>query len=35
VSASISTSSKKIDLTKKDAGSIDQLPPPPPEIKLV
>jgi len=35
VSASISTSSKKIDLTKKDSGSIDQLPPPPPEIKLV
>jgi uncharacterized protein YegL len=35
VSASISTSSKKVDLNKSDAGDISELPPPPPQISLV
>lgn len=35
VSASISTSSKKVDLAKADPGGLDQLPPPPPQINLV
>lgn len=35
VSASISTSSKKVDLTKSDTAQISELPPPPPQINLV
>jgi uncharacterized protein YegL len=35
VSASISTSSKKVDLTKSDASELNELPPPPPQITLV
>lgn len=35
VSASISTSSKKVDLNKSEAGEISELPPPPPQISLV
>lgn len=35
VSASISTSSKKIDLNKSDANDVNELPPPPPQINLV
>jgi len=35
VSASISTSSKKVDVSKSDSTQIIELPPPPPEIKLV
>lgn len=35
VSASISTSSKKVDLTKADQSEISELPPPPPQITLV
>jgi uncharacterized protein YegL len=35
VSASISTSSKKVDLTKADNTEISELPPPPPQITLV
>ncbi|GAB3455077.1 vWA domain-containing protein [Insolitispirillum peregrinum] len=35
VSASISTSSKKVDLTKAESSEISALPPPPPEINLV
>ncbi|SNT20995.1 MULTISPECIES: VWA domain-containing protein [unclassified Azospirillum] len=35
VSASISTSSKKVDLTKSDSSEISELPPPPPQITLV
>jgi uncharacterized protein YegL len=35
VSASISTSSKKVDLTKSDSTEISELPPPPPQITLV
>lgn len=35
VSASISTSSKKVDLTKADSNVISELPPPPPQITLV
>jgi len=35
VSASISTSSKKVDLNKSDATQLSELPPPPPEIRLV
>ncbi len=35
VSASISTSSKKVDLTKADSSEINELPPPPPQINLV
>lgn len=34
VSSSISVSSQKIDLTKKDVGGLDELPPPPPEINV-
>jgi len=34
VSASISTSSKKIDLNKSDSSDVYELPPPPPEIRL-
>jgi len=35
VSASISTSSKKVDLTKAESSEISELPPPPPQITLV
>ena len=35
VSASVSTSSHKVDLTKKDVAGIDDLPPPPSEINIV
>ena len=35
VSASISTSSKKVDLSKSESSEISELPPPPPEINLV
>jgi uncharacterized protein YegL len=35
VSASISTSSKKVDLTKSESSEISELPPPPPQINLV
>jgi len=35
VSASISTSSKKVDLTKAESSEISELPPPPPQINLV
>jgi len=35
VSASISTSSKKVDLTKSESSQISELPPPPPQISLV
>lgn len=35
VSASISTSSKKVDLNKSDSSEISELPPPPPQISLV
>ncbi len=35
VSASISTTSKKVDLTKADSSEISELPPPPPQITLV
>lgn len=35
VSASISTSSKKVDLTKKDQSEFNELPPPPPQVNLV
>ena len=35
VSASISTSSKKVDLSKADSTEISELPPPPPQISLV
>ncbi|MCG3769791.1 MAG: hypothetical protein JW384_00922 [Nitrosomonadaceae bacterium] len=35
VSASISTSSKKVDLNKADTTQLSELPPPPPEINLV
>lgn len=35
VSASISTSSKKVDLTKAETSEISELPPPPPQINLV
>ena len=35
VSASISTSSKKVDLSKDDTKGLNELPPPPPEINLL
>ncbi|MCC2962641.1 VWA domain-containing protein [Massilia sp. IC2-278] len=35
VSASIATTSQKIDLTKKDANGLADLPPPPPEVNVV
>ncbi len=35
VSASISTSSQKVDLTKSESSNISELPPPPPQISLV
>ncbi|MEO5366934.1 MAG: VWA domain-containing protein [Magnetococcus sp. WYHC-3] len=35
VSASISTSSKKVDLTKAESSQLSELPPPPPQITLV
>lgn len=35
VSASISTSSKKVDLAKSDSTELSELPPPPPQITLV
>lgn len=35
VSASISTSSKKVDLNKTESTQLSELPPPPPEINLV
>jgi uncharacterized protein YegL len=34
VSASVSMSSQKVDLTKKDVGGLGDLPPPPPEINV-
>ena len=34
VSASVSVSSRKIDLTKKDIGGLGDLPPPPPQINV-
>jgi uncharacterized protein YegL len=35
ISASVSTTSHKIDLSKKDLSKLDELPPPPPEINIV
>lgn len=35
VSASVSTGSQKVDLTKKEIGSLGDLPPPPPEVNVV
>lgn len=35
VSASVSTSSQKIDLEKTEVSGMDELPPPPPEIDIV
>lgn len=35
VSASISTSSKKVDVTKAESSQLSELPPPPPQINLV
>jgi len=35
VSASVSTSSQKIDMNKKEVSGLDELPPPPPEVNLV
>lgn len=35
VSASISTTSKKVDVTKAESSQLSELPPPPPEINLV
>ena len=35
ISASVSSGSQKIDLSKKDVSSLDELPPPPPEINIV
>jgi len=34
VSASVSVSSQKVDLSKKDVGGLGDLPPPPPEINV-
>ena len=35
VSASVSTSSVKVDLTKKDISTLSELPPPPGEVKII
>lgn len=35
ISASISTTSQKVDLTKKEISALDELPPPPPEVNIV
>ncbi len=35
ISASISTTSKKVDLNKKEISALDELPPPPPEVNIV
>lgn len=35
VSASIAVSSQKVDLTKKEANGLSDLPPPPPEVNVV
>ncbi|NDP46850.1 MAG: VWA domain-containing protein [Sulfuriferula multivorans] len=35
VSASISTTSQRVDLTKKDVSGLSDLPPPPPEVNIV
>lgn len=35
ISASISTTSKKVDLSKKEISALDELPPPPPEVNIV
>lgn len=35
VSASIATTSQKVDLSKKEAGGLLDLPPPPPEVNVV
>jgi uncharacterized protein YegL len=35
ISASVSSSSQKIDLSKKDVSNLDELPPPPPELNIV
>jgi uncharacterized protein YegL len=35
VSASIATTSQKVDLNKKEAAGLFDLPPPPPEINVV
>ena len=35
VSASIATTSQKVDLTKKEASGLGDLPPPPPEVNVV
>lgn len=35
VSASIATTSQKVDLTKKDVAGLSDLPPPPPEVNIV
>lgn len=35
VSDSVKTTSQKIDLSKKEAGGMDELPPPPPEVNIV
>lgn len=35
ISASISTTSRKVDLSKKDVTALDELPPPPPEVNIV
>ncbi len=35
ISASISTGSQKVDLTKKDLSQLGDLPPPPPEVNIV
>ncbi|SLM29414.1 tellurium resistance protein [Desulfamplus magnetovallimortis] len=35
ISASICTTSQKVDLTKKEITKLDELPPPPPEVNIV
>ncbi len=35
ISASISTTSQKVDLTKKEISALGELPPPPPEVNIV